>query len=749
MLFHKDIKHHNILDELVLLNSKGRELARVSRSIVYSPSELGERSNTDGFIIPARSGENYYGPLTYDKATHEPMIMLSMPMLDIRSGDVKGVLMGRIRLHRTWENAVNRSFGSGGVIFITNSDGKVLAHPDQSMIYRDTYYKAESPAGIQTGLNNRKILLESGTFQLGTQTFTVYAALPFSEVLSLSLNTLSTTAVFLLLFIIISIAVSYVVVQRIVRPIETLADTARGISAGKIGPAIQVGNSDEIGDLSGAFNAMTSKLLETIGSLKQQMAERREADEKIIQQNELLNNILNSMTHPFYVIDANNYTIKLANPAAKFSSLTEDSTCYALTHHRDSPCDSTEHPCVLQKIKETGKPVMVEHIHDDKEGNREIYEIHGYPIFDGGGEVTEVIEYNLDITERRKMEEELQVSELKNRTITTTAKDAIIMIDEKGRTSFWNPAAEEIFGYAKEEVINKELHLFILPERYLADHQKMMRIFSDTGKVPAVGQTVELTVRKKDGTEFPVELSLSAIQLKGKWNAVGIARDITRRKESEQEMLASLREKELLLREIHHRVKNNMQIISSLLSLQSILVKDKKDVEMLKDSQNRIRSMSLIHEKLYKSKNLAHINMNDYIRDLTSQIIQFYRNVSAKIALKLEAEDIWLGIDTAIPCGLIINEMVSNSLKHAFPENRKGEIRITFQKTDNDEIIMRVKDNGVGLPGDLDFRNTRTLGLQLVSTLAESQLQGKIELNRDEGTEFIIGFKEIKYEQRF
>jgi PAS domain S-box-containing protein len=509
ILFHKDVKHHNILDELVLLNSKGRELARVSRSIVYSPSELGERSNTDGFIIPVRSGGNYYGPLTYDKATNEPMIMLSMPMLDIRSGDVKGVLMGRIRLHRTWENAVNRSFGSGGVIFITNSDGKVLAHPDQSVIYRDTYYKAESPAGIQTGLNNRQILLESGTFQLGTQTFTVYAVLPFSEVLSLSLNTLSTTAFFLLLFIIISIAVSYVVVQRIVQPIETLADTARGISAGRIGPAIQVGNSDEIGDLSSAFNAMTSKLLETIGSLKQQMAERREAEEKIIRQNELLNNILDSMTHPFYVIDANNYTIKLANPAAKFSSLSEDSTCYALTHHRDRPCDSTEHPCVIQKIKETGKPVMVEHIHDDKEGNREIYEIHGYPIFDGGGKVTEVIEYNLDITERKKMEEELQVSELKNRTITTTAKDAIIMIDEKGCTSFWNPAAEDIFGYAEEEVINKELHLFILPERYLADHNKMMQIFSATGKGPAVGQTVELTARKKDGTEFPVELSLS------------------------------------------------------------------------------------------------------------------------------------------------------------------------------------------------------------------------------------------------
>jgi PAS domain S-box-containing protein len=347
------------------------------------------------------------------------------------------------------------------------------------------------------------------------------------------------------------------------------------------------------------------------------------------------------------------------------------------------------------------------------------------------------------------MEEELQVSELKNRTITTTAKDAIIMIDEKGCTSFWNPAAEDIFGYAEEEVINKELHLFILPERYLADHNKMMQIFSATGKGPAVGQTVELTARKKDGTEFPVELSLSAIQLKGKWNAVGIARDITRRKESEQEMLASLREKEVLLREIHHRVKNNMQIISSLLSLQSILVKDKKDIEMLKDSQNRIRSMSLIHEKLYSSKNLAHINMNDYIKDLTSQIIQFYRNVSAQVALKLEAEDIWLGIDTAIPCGLIINEMVSNSLKHAFPENRKGEIRITLQKTENDDILMKVKDNGIGISDDLDFRNTKSLGLQLVSTLAESQLQGKIELNRAEGTEFIIRFKEVKYTERY
>jgi PAS domain S-box-containing protein len=484
---------------------------------------------------------------------------------------------------------------------------------------------------------------------------------------------------------------------------------------------------------------MTSRLFETIDSLEQR--------------NKLLNNILNSLTHPFYVIDANDYTIKLANPAARFGTLTEDMTCYALTHHRNEPCKNGEHPCVIEHIKQTGEPVSVEHIHYDEEGNPRINEIHGYPIVDSKGNIIQVIEYNLDITDRKMIEEELQVSEQTNRTITTTAKDAIIMMDDKGVTSFWNPAAEDIFGYTKEEAIGNELHVLISPERYREDYGKGMEEFKDSGKGAAVGKILELTAKKKDDTEFPAELSLSAIQLKGRWNAIGIVRDITERKQAENRILESLEEKELLLREIHHRVKNNMQVISSLLDLQLGYLSDKQPHELFNESKNRIKSMALVHEKLYRSKDLAKINFSDYISTLINNLYMFYGVDIDRVALKLDMEEITLGIDTAIPCGLIINELATNSLKYAFPDNRDGEIKIALHMTgerhkDDRGYVLTVGDNGIGLPENLDLKEIKTLGLHLVTTIVEHQLQGTYELHRTNGTEFHIRFKEIKYGKR-
>jgi PAS domain S-box-containing protein len=553
------------------------------------------------------------------------------------------------------------------------------------------------------------------------------------------LDTIAQTTALLCVFIVLSIGLCYVVANRIVRPIETLAESAREISSGQIDTPVQVGNADEIGDLSSAFNMMTSMLLNNIRSLEQQ--------------NDLLNNVLNSLTHPFYVIDANDYTIKMANPAAQFGNLTETMTCYALTHQRSEPCNSSEHPCVIAKIKEEGTPVIVEHIHYDKDGNPAIVEIHGYPIFDSENNIVQVIEYNFDITARKEIEEALHISEEKNRTITTTAKDAIIMMNEEGNTTFWNPAAEEIFGYSTEEVLDRNLHTLISPERYLEAYKKGLSKFRDSGTGNVVDHTLELTARKKDGTEFPVELSLTSILLKDKWNAVGIVRDITERKEIEKNILSSLQEKELLLREIHHRAKNNMQVISSLLELQSGYLQDKKPIEMFRESRNRIKTMALVHEKLYRSADLSEIDFHDYIGSLINNLYLFYNMSVERVPFTLEIEGVTLGIDTAIPCGLIINELVTNSLKYAFPDGKKGEIRIVLYLVDKGddgkkEYELTVEDDGIGLPKDLNLEKIETLGLHLVSTIVEHQLQGTFELNRTHGTGFRIHFKELRYGKR-
>jgi two-component system, sensor histidine kinase PdtaS len=216
------------------------------------------------------------------------------------------------------------------------------------------------------------------------------------------------------------------------------------------------------------------------------------------------------------------------------------------------------------------------------------------------------------------------------------------------------------------------------------------------------------------------------------------------RHEMDKKLKNSLKEKELLLKEIHHRVKNNMQIISSLLNLQSKYIKDKDDLEIFKESQNRVKSMAKIHEKLYQSESLAKINFADYVKSVEMDLFRSYGADPNRIKLETNFDDVQLNINTAIPCGLIINELITNSLKYAFPDARKGKININLLKDEDDNFNLTLSDDGIGFPESLDFRNTETLGLQLVNMLVR-QLNGSIKLDRSQGTKFKIKFKELEY----
>ncbi|KKG12059.1 histidine kinase dimerization/phosphoacceptor domain -containing protein [Methanosarcina sp. 2.H.A.1B.4] len=222
---------------------------------------------------------------------------------------------------------------------------------------------------------------------------------------------------------------------------------------------------------------------------------------------------------------------------------------------------------------------------------------------------------------------------------------------------------------------------------------------------------------------------------------VGVLIDITKRKKAEQ---ALLKTEQIRKKEIHHRIKNNLQVISSLLSLQAEHFSDEKVKEAFQDSQNRVISMSLIHEELYKTGDSENLDFTAYLRKLAKELIQSYKIGTEDIRLKLDLENVSLGMDTAIPLGIIVSELVSNSLKHAFPRGRNGEILIKFHRTENDDtsqFTLTVSDDGVGMPENIDFRNTPSLGLQLVNALVE-QINGSIELEKGVGTGFRIKFKE-------
>jgi two-component sensor histidine kinase len=216
--------------------------------------------------------------------------------------------------------------------------------------------------------------------------------------------------------------------------------------------------------------------------------------------------------------------------------------------------------------------------------------------------------------------------------------------------------------------------------------------------------------------------------------------EIAQRKAAEEKIRASLQEKEVLLSEIHHRVKNNLQIISSLLALQGEQVEDEAVLGALKDSQGRIRSMALIHEQLYRSANLSRIDFAEYLRDLARALLQTQSDIPVSVQITTHVDNVFLEVERALPCSLVINELVTNALKHAFPAGRSGAVRIEFSRAEGEGYRFTVADNGVGLPEGFDYRNSPSLGLRLVVNLIELQLGGRLTVKREEGTAFHIEF---------
>ncbi len=228
---------------------------------------------------------------------------------------------------------------------------------------------------------------------------------------------------------------------------------------------------------------------------------------------------------------------------------------------------------------------------------------------------------------------------------------------------------------------------------------------------------------------------------------VGTEQDITEHKIAEEKIKSSLKEKEMLLQEIHHRVKNNLQVISSLLRLQSRFIKDQNSIDIFKETQNRVRSIAILHEKLYQSDNLAKIKIDEYVKILAEDLMYFYELEESNINMILDIDDVSLNIETAIPCGLLINEMVANSLKYAFPNQKNGEIKIELHSNNEDQFNLTVGDNGVGIPEEIDPEKAETFGMQLIKYLTK-QLKGTIELDNNNGTKYQLKFNELKYKDR-
>jgi len=343
-----------------------------------------------------------------------------------------------------------------------------------------------------------------------------------------------------------------------------------------------------------------------------------------------------------------------------------------------------------------------------------------------------------DITRLKASEAELREREERFRQLAELLPETIFETDLEGRLTLANRAAYQTFGYSREDFTRgiSALDMLAPEDRDRAQQNIGERL---SGKISKASEYTALT---KDGRRFPVILHASPIVRQGEAAGLrGLIVDITERKRTEDQLKAALREKEVLLREVHHRVKNNMQVISSLLNLQAGRITDPKLRGPFQESQGRVRAMSLIHETLFRSDSLGVIDFREYVSSLARDLFQAYATSSGRIALKIEAEKIELGLDQAVPLGLVINELMANSLKYAFPGGRRGEIRVQARSLDQDEVELAVSDNGVGLPQDFNWRGAKTLGLSIVAGLVETQLGGTVSLDRQRGARFSIRFK--------
>ena len=341
-----------------------------------------------------------------------------------------------------------------------------------------------------------------------------------------------------------------------------------------------------------------------------------------------------------------------------------------------------------------------------------------------------------EIVERKQAEAALRQSERRYRALFESSNDAVFILSPDGYYLAANQPAAKMFGYKVEDILQMHAYDIIAPSDQEDAQQKLSHLHQ--------GETLpvyERTLRKKDGTEFQGEINVALVpdEHGEPLHLQAVIRDITERKQAEVQIKQSLQEKEVLLKEIHHRVKNNMQIISSLLDLQADTIQDEAVREIFTESQQRIKSMALIHERLYQSSDLARIDFAEYIESLTNHLVRLYRTKAGNATLSLDIAPLFLSLETAIPCGLIINELVSNAFKHAFPKGQAGKISIELQPTVQGELILSVQDNGVGLPEEIDLQRTNTLGLTLVLTLV-NQLKGTITQTNKQGSEFQITF---------